>query len=71
MEGWQAWALIQQGHWQLRAAGMGSIIGLDIPACLEMAHELGYDRRLMAHLLPFAEVGLIAGIREQQEEDEE
>ena len=54
---------------QLRSAGMGGILGFDVPALLDVAGTLGYSRRLMAQLIPFAEAGLLEAVQERQREE--
>ncbi len=45
----------------IRLGPRGGIIGLDLPALLIQAEALGYDRPLLARLLPLAERGMVAG----------
>ncbi len=49
---------------QLRTAGMGGVMGLDMPAALQIGVDLGYDRRLMALLMPGCEAGVVSGYAE-------
>ena len=46
---------------------MGGVVGLDLPALLEISDALGYDRQAMAVLLPFVESGLLEALDEQKE----
>jgi len=44
---------------QLRLAGMGDVIGIDMTAAMALAKALGYDAKEMAELLPWAEQGIM------------
>ena len=68
-EGWQAWDLVVDCQGQLRSAGMGGVAGLDLPATLEMAQLRGYDRRMMAQLLPGCEAGIVSGCAMRDDDD--
>ena len=46
---------------------MGGVVGLDMPALLEISDALGYDRNVMIVLLPYAEAGLMEALDEQKE----
>lgn len=49
---------------QVRSAGLtGSIVGLDMGALLLAAEALGYERDALMALLPWAESGMMAGVR--------
>ncbi|WP_096701326.1 hypothetical protein [Magnetospirillum sp. 15-1] len=52
----------------IRIGPRGGITGLDLPALLIQAQTLGYDRPLLARLLPFAERGMVAGSGKVQTE---
>lgn len=52
----------------IRIGPRGGITGLDLPALLIRAQALGYDRHLLARLLPFAERGMVAGSAKVQTE---
>jgi hypothetical protein len=52
----------------LRLGPRGDITGLDLPALLIQAQVLGYDRPVLARLLPFAERGMVAGSAKQHTE---
>ena len=54
---------------QLRTAGMGGVIGLDLSAVLQLAHTLGYDETAMAELLPYAERGMVTAINARTPHD--
>ena len=41
-------------------------MGFDLPALLEAADVLGYDRTAMTLLLPYGEAGFLEAVREQQ-----
>ena len=43
----------------------GTVIGLDLGACLSIGLALGYDATALAELLPAAESGLIAALNER------
>ena len=45
---------------QLRTAGMGGIIGFDMPAFLQVADSMGYESEPLISLLSFAESGMLA-----------
>ena len=70
VEGWQAWELIETCSGQLRTAGMGGIIGFDLPAFLQVADALGYERKSLISLLSFAESGMLEAMRERSESSE-
>lgn len=42
---------------------MGGITGVDAGAALALADALGFDRRAIAHLLPFIEAGIVEVFR--------
>jgi hypothetical protein len=48
---------------QLRLAPNGSVIGLDLGACLQLAEAGGLDTHAIALLLPACEAGLVQGFR--------
>lgn len=50
---------------QLRTAGMGGVVGIDVGAALALGHALGFDEHALAELLPAAEAGLVAGLGKQ------
>jgi len=50
---------------QLRVAGMGAIIGLELPFLLDMAIADGVEREIALHLLPHAEAGVVAALNEK------
>jgi hypothetical protein len=52
----------------IRIGPRGGITGLDLPVLLIQAEALGYDRPLLARLLPFAERGMVAGSAKAQTE---
>ena len=56
---------------QLRPAGMGGVIGLDLPAALRMARALGYDEAAMAELLPYAERGMVTAINQRNRDGDQ
>ncbi|TAN72951.1 MAG: hypothetical protein EPN20_03445 [Magnetospirillum sp.] len=52
----------------IRIGPRGGITGIDLPALLIQAQALGYDQPLLARLLPFAELGMVAGSAKVQTE---
>jgi len=57
---------------QLRIAGTGHIVGLDLTAALAVAQARGADGYRLSHLLPAIEAGLISGLaklRDQADRD--
>ncbi len=64
----QAWDLLQQCQGQVRTAGMGGVVGIDLAAVMTVAEAVGYDRRSMAMLIPAAEAGMVAGYRKLDEQ---
>jgi hypothetical protein len=68
-DGWAAWDILCAGYTQLRTSGMGGVIGLDMPALIDLARLRGYDAEIHSRLLPDAEQGLLSAISEREEED--
>jgi len=69
VEGAQAWDLVTQcGGGQVRVGPAGGV-GLDMPALLAAADALGYRRRIMARLLPYIEVGMVAALARAADRD--
>lgn len=50
---------------------MGGIIGFDLPALLEISDTLGYDRRAMVQLIPYAEAGFLEALQQRRDEEPE
>jgi ABC-type amino acid transport substrate-binding protein len=48
---------------QLRLAPGGRVVGIDMPAALQLAAARGYDIALLSELLPAAEAGLIEALQ--------
>lgn len=46
---------------------MGGVVGLDITATLTLSDALGFDRKVMALLLPFIESGMAAALKSSGE----
>jgi hypothetical protein len=63
LEGWHAWELVMQCSSQLRLAPNGSVLGLDLGACLHLAEASALDTHAVALLLPACEAGLLEGLR--------
>jgi hypothetical protein len=53
---------------QLRLAPNGSVLGLDVAACLQIAQASGLDTHTIALLLPACETGLLQGLRDRTSE---
>tara|TARA_R110000751_G_scaffold76247_1_gene153573 strand:+ start:33886 stop:34125 length:240 start_codon:yes stop_codon:yes gene_type:complete len=68
-DGFAAWDIICAGYTQLRTGGMGGVIGLDMPALIELARLRGYDVEILSRLLPDAEQGFLAAIAERVNDD--
>ena len=64
LEGIEVWDLLTRCSGQLRTAG-GTVLGLDMAACLDVARALGLDLAVTALLLPACETGLLEGLRKQ------
>ena len=63
--------LLERCQGQVRVAGFGQIVGLDYGAVLKMAEFLGLNMAAVAALLPFAEAGLIEGMRRLRDQNGE
>jgi hypothetical protein len=61
VDGWQAWDISQRCAGQIRTAGMGQPIGIDLGVALRMAEVEGADPAVMTNLLPALEAGMVAG----------
>ena len=61
--------LVERCQGQVRVAGFGQIVGLDYGAVLRLAELLGLNMKIVAALLPFAEVGFIEGMRQLQDQN--
>lgn len=61
--------MVLKAQGQLRAAGMGGIVGLDLAACMALGRALGAEERALAMLLPCAEDGLAAAFAERLRRD--
>lgn len=66
MQGWQAWDLLIRAQGQLRLGHQRGVVGIDMPAVLQLARSLGYDETAMAILLPYGERGLVKALNERQ-----
>lgn len=66
VQGWQAWDLLIRAQGQLRLGIQRGVVGIDMPAALQMARALGYDQTAMAILLPYGERGLVKALNERQ-----
>ncbi len=53
---------------QLRVAGMGGVMGFDLPAVLMAAEAKGVDRAVVMALLPHVEAAMVAKVNEVREE---
>ena len=63
MGGHAFWAVVKMCVTQIRLTGLGSLVGLDFAAVTMMAEASGIHGQVTARLLPFAEAGVLAGIR--------
>lgn len=68
-DGFAAWDIVCAGYTQLRTGGMGGVIGLDMPALIELTRLRGYDAEIVSRLLPDAEQGLLAAMAERNKDD--
>jgi hypothetical protein len=59
---------LQQCQGQVRTAGMGGVVGIDLMAVLTVAEAIGYDLRAMALLVPAVEAGMVTGYRKLDEQ---
>lgn len=65
------WKVMENTMSQLRTAGMtGHPVGLDHLACTRMAEALGFDPDSVLELLPYAEMGMLKGMRKRMKEKE-
>lgn len=65
LEGVQVWDLALRVSGQLRVAGLGGVIGLDLGAALAMAAALGIDGMAVAELLPAIETRLVQALNKR------
>jgi hypothetical protein len=65
IEGWQLWDLTKRLAGQLRPAGLGGLIGLDLGVALQMGSALGIPAFLVAEIMPEIEGAMIAAIRDR------
>jgi len=63
--------VVLKAQGQLRTAGMGAVVGLDIGACVALGRAMGADEAALAVLLPCAEAGLAAAFAERARRDRE
>jgi hypothetical protein len=63
LEGCEVWDLVMRCSGQLRLAANGTVLGLDLGACLSLAEASGLDTHAIALLLPACEAGLLQGFR--------
>lgn len=63
MGGVQTWDVVERSQLQLRVSPAGGVLGLDMGVALRMAEALGYRVADVARLLPWAESGLLTGVR--------
>jgi len=68
LDGHQAWELLMASQGQIRTAGLGGAIGLDMAAVLALARARGCDEAAMAELMPDCESGLVAGLKKRAED---
>jgi hypothetical protein len=69
VEGEQAWSLLRLAQGQLRTAGMGGVISLDMAAVLAMGRALGFDEAALVLLLHYGEAGLVTAFNSRVSED--
>jgi len=63
------WHLFSSLVSQIRVT-QGAILGLDMPACLEITDAAGVDRRVAAFLLPELSAGLVAGFKKKSNHED-
>ncbi len=56
--------MVELARNQLRVAGMGQVIGFDLPAVLTAGDALGADREELVWILPEVESGMLEGMAE-------
>ncbi|MEQ1788834.1 MAG: hypothetical protein ABL857_00170 [Rickettsiales bacterium] len=61
IEGFEAWEIIQRGF--VRYFPNGKVAGFCIPTILNICTALGYDQRVLLHLLDYGELGLFEAIK--------
>jgi len=49
----------------------GAPVGLDLPAMLQAADALGYPRKAVARLLPYAESGMVRAAAEKRRREKD
>ena len=69
LDGIETLGLIERCQGQVRVAGFGQIVGLDYGAVLKLADLLGLNMTAIAALLPFAEAGLLEGMKQLQDQN--
>lgn len=65
LDGVEAWELLIAGQGQVRTAGMGGAVGLDLAAVLELGRLRGLRVEAMAELMPSCEAGMCAGLNKK------
>ena len=61
----EAWDVLLACQGQLRLAPSGHVIGIDMPATLQLACARGHDLAVLSELLPAAEAGLVEALCQQ------
>jgi hypothetical protein len=59
------WDLALACQGQVRTAGMGGVLGFDLPAVLAAADARGLDRAAVMALLPHIEAAMVAKVNER------
>lgn len=67
-EGWEAWEIGERCAGQVRTAGMGAPVGLELATALKVAEIDGADPKAMATLIPAYEAGMVAGMRKRMKD---
>ena len=62
----EAWEVLLACQGQLRLAASGYVIGIDMPAALQLATGRGCDVGELSELLPAAEAGLVEALQNDQ-----
>lgn len=60
------WDLVLACQSQVRTAGMGGVVGFDLPAVLAAADAQGVDRGAVMMFLPYIETAMVVAVNERQ-----
>tara|TARA_B100000674_G_scaffold498677_1_gene538567 strand:- start:3650 stop:3886 length:237 start_codon:yes stop_codon:yes gene_type:complete len=69
IDGAAAWELVISSPGQVRVAGMGGIIGLEVGALVDLSVHQGNDPAIMSRLIPSIERGLLMAVSDKGSDD--